>query len=58
MKSAVLATLLAALGATAIPTSYPYSNRALKRASGTPSGPTDVQILQYALTLENLEKKF
>lgn len=48
MKAAIFASALAALGASAAP---------LKRqmASG---GPTTTQVLQYALTLENLENTF
>lgn len=54
MKAAVVASVLAAVGAAAMPTAYPIYKRAMA-ASG---GPTDTQVLQYALTLENLEKKF
>jgi len=47
MKAAIFASVLAALGASAAP---------LKRqASGAP---TTTQVLQYALTLENLENNF
>jgi hypothetical protein len=45
MKTAVLASVLAILGASAAP---------LKRATA----PTTTQVLQYALTLENLENNF
>jgi hypothetical protein len=53
MKVAAAASLLAAIGAAAMPTAYPIYRRQM---SG--SGPTDTQVLQYALTLENLEKTF
>ncbi len=47
MKAAIFASVLAALGSSAAP---------LKRqASGAP---TTTQVLQYALTLENLENNF
>ena len=50
------ATLLAAtlgLGVTAMPTSYPIYTRQM--SGGAPS---TTEVLQYALTLENLEKTF
>lgn len=55
MKSAAIA-VAAALGvASAMPTTYPIMKKAL---SGRADWPTDTQVLQYALTLENLEKTF
>jgi len=56
MKCFVAATLLAGL-ATAVPTSYTEFKKALSSRADTP-GVSDTQVLQYALTLENLEKKF
>ncbi|CAD6575676.1 MAG: hypothetical protein TREMPRED_001470 [Tremellales sp. Tagirdzhanova-0007] len=50
MKTAAIVSALAAIGATAIPTAYPIYKRAT--AAGAP---TNTQVLQYALTLENLE---
>ena len=56
MKAAVVASLATALVAMAMPPAYPiYSKRV---SGGGGNGPTDTQILQYALTLENLEKVF
>ncbi|OCF32431.1 hypothetical protein I317_05782 [Kwoniella heveanensis CBS 569] len=57
MKTAAIATI-AALGAatvSALPTDYALFKKAL---SSRADGPTTTQVLQYALTLENLEKRF
>ncbi|WVW79587.1 hypothetical protein I302_101556 [Kwoniella bestiolae CBS 10118] len=57
MKSASIAAI-AALGAasvSAVPSAYAEFKNALHRRA---DGPTDTQVLQYALTLENLEKRF
>lgn len=51
MKAAAGFALASALAVSAMPTAYPIYSRAM-------SGPTDTQVLQYALTLENLEKTF
>jgi hypothetical protein len=53
MKTAADALLASALGVAAMPTAYPIYARQM---SG--SGPSDTQVLQYALTLENLENRF
>ncbi|KAK8844124.1 hypothetical protein IAR55_006918 [Kwoniella newhampshirensis] len=54
MKSATAFAALAALGAvSAMPTTYPLMKKAMAA-----DAPTTTQVLQYALTLENLEKKF
>ncbi|KAK4687322.1 hypothetical protein P7C73_g2806, partial [Tremellales sp. Uapishka_1] len=48
-----VALLATALGVAAMPTAYPIYKRQMSSGS-----PTTTQVLQYALTLENLEKKF
>ncbi|WWD21216.1 hypothetical protein CI109_105700 [Kwoniella shandongensis] len=54
MKSATAFAALAALGAvSAMPTTYPLMKKAMAA-----DAPTTTQVLQYALTLEHLEKKF
>ena len=53
MKFAAVATLAAAIGAVAMPTAYPIYKRQMAAAA-----PTTIQVLQYALTLENLENTF
>lgn len=53
MKAAVLASVFATLGASAMPTAYPIYKRAMSMGA-----PTTTEVLQYALTLENLENNF
>ncbi|WWC90988.1 uncharacterized protein L201_005927 [Kwoniella dendrophila CBS 6074] len=55
MKSAAIAALAAIGAVSAMPSSYASFKNALTRRA---DGPTDTQVLQYALTLENLEKSF
>jgi hypothetical protein len=54
MLSSALFAVAAILGASAMPTAKRNNDSAASNM--TMSGPTDTQILQYALTLENLEK--
>jgi len=53
MMFSALFALASVLGASAAPTFKRQDSN-----STMSSGPTDTQILQYALTLENLENKF
>ncbi|WRT69285.1 uncharacterized protein IL334_006269 [Kwoniella shivajii] len=53
MKTAAIAALATIGAVTAMPSSYASFKKALTRRA---DGPTDTQVLQYALTLENLEK--
>ncbi|WVQ81316.1 hypothetical protein IAT38_003439 [Cryptococcus sp. DSM 104549] len=56
MKFTTAFALLSALAtASAMPTSYPIFKRTM---SARADAPTTTQVLQYALTLENLEKSF
>ncbi|WVR08866.1 hypothetical protein IAU60_005925 [Kwoniella sp. DSM 27419] len=55
MKTAAIAALAAIGAVTAMPADYSAFKKALNRRA---DGPTDTQVLQYALTLENLEKTF
>ncbi|WWC63802.1 uncharacterized protein I303_106407 [Kwoniella dejecticola CBS 10117] len=54
MKSAAIAALAAIGAVSAMPSAYASFKNALTRRA---DGPTDTQVLQYALTLENLEKR-
>ncbi|WWC72875.1 uncharacterized protein I206_106839 [Kwoniella pini CBS 10737] len=54
MRSAAIAALAAIGAVSAMPSSYASFKNALNRRA---DGPTDTQVLQYALTLENLEKR-
>ena len=53
MKLTALFALASFLGASAMPTGM-----TAKRQDAMATGPTDTQVLQYALTLEHLENKF
>ena len=58
MQFAALFAIASALGAMAMPTGYTQFKKLLNERAAGGAGPTDTQILQYALTLEHLEDFF